>query len=124
MLNSSRGFSFCYKERLHLDRDFRYVIRKGRKFPAGFLTIIVFNRKDGNNIRRLGLVTSAKVGTAVQRNKAKRRLREIFRTYKHKLTPGLDIIFLLKPEIKSTGYGKIKQTVLDSLKNAGFYSEP
>jgi len=123
MLNSSRGFSFCYKERLHLDRDFRNVIRKGRKFPAGFLTIIVFNRKDGNNIRRLGLVTSAKVGTAVQRNKAKRRLREIFRTNKHKLTPGLDIIFILKPEIKLTGYSTIEQTVLNCLKNAGFYSE-
>lgn len=123
MLKSSSGFSFCYRERLHLDRDFRNVMRKGRKISAGFLTVIVFNRKDGNNIRRLGLITSAKVGIAAERNKAKRRLREIFRTNKHKLTPGLDIIFILKPEIKSTGYGKIKQTVLDSLKNAGFYSE-
>lgn len=123
MLNSSSGFSFCYQERLHLNRDFRNVIRYGRKIPTKFSTIIVLNRKDDNTIRRLGLVTSGKVGTAAERNRAKRRLREIFRTNKHKLTPGLDIVFILKPEIKLTGYSTIEQTVLNCLKNAGFYSE-
>jgi len=123
MLNSSSGFSFCYQERLHHNRDFRNAIRYGRKIPTRFATIIVLNRKDDNTIRRLGLVTSGKVGTAAERNRAKRRLREIFRTNKHKLTPGLDIIFILKPEIKLTGYSTIEQTVLNCLKNAGFYSE-
>ena len=123
MLNSSSGFSFCYQERLHLNRDFRNVIRYGRKIPTKFSTIIVLNRKDNSAIRRLGLVTSGKVGTAAERNRAKRRLREIFRTNKHKLTPGLDIVFILKPEIKLTGYSTIEQIVLNCLKNAGFYSE-
>ncbi|MDD2523323.1 MAG: ribonuclease P protein component [Endomicrobiia bacterium] len=123
MLNSSSGFSFCYQEKLHLGHDYKKVFKNGKKIITNFVNVFVFDRKDNNEIRRLGLVTSKKVGNAAERNRAKRRLREIFRTNKHKLTPGLDIIFILKPEIKLIGYGKIKQTVLDCLKSAKFYND-
>lgn len=123
MLNSSRGFSFCYYEKLHLERDFKKVLRQGRKITTGSVNVFVLKRRDENELRRLGLVTSRKVGIAAERNRAKRKLRELFRTNKHKLTPGLDIIFVLKPEITSTGYSRIKETVLNGLKNAGFYNE-
>lgn len=123
MLKSSSGFSFCYQEKLHLEHDYKRVVKNGKKIATNFVNIFVFNRRDSNEIRRLGLITSKKVGKAAERNKAKRRLREIFRTNKHKLTPGLDIIFILKPEIKLTGYGKIKATVLDCLKSAKFYND-
>ncbi len=123
MLKSSKGFSFCYLEKLHKNADFNKVLKNGKKLKTAFVNIYVLNRKDNNEIRRLGLITSKKVGNAVCRNKAKRRLREIFRTNKHKLTSGLDIIFILKPQINLTGYGKLKSTVLDCLKNAKFYND-
>ena len=122
MLSSSKGFSFCYLERLHTSADFNKVFKYGKKLKTVFVDICVLKRKDNNEIRRLGLVTSRKVGKAVKRNTAKRRLREIFRTNKHKLTPGLDIIFILKPQITSTGYGKLKTTILDCLESAKFYN--
>ena len=121
MLSSSKGFSFCYIEKLHTSADFNKVLKNGKRLKTVFVDICVFNRKDNNKIRRLGLVTSKKVGNAVCRNRAKRRLREIFRTNKHKLTPGLDIIFILKPQIASIGYSKLKTTVLDCLKSARFF---
>lgn len=123
MLNSSRGFSFCYHEKLHSERDFKRVLKEGKRITTSFVNIFVLNRHDQNEVRRLGLITSRKVGTAVERNRAKRKLRELFRINKHKLTPGLDIIFVLKPEITLTGYSRIKETVLSSLKNAKFYNE-
>ena len=119
---SSKGFSFCYLERLHTSADFNRVLQNGKKLKTVFVNIYVLKRKDNNEIRRLGLITSRKVGKAVLRNTAKRRLREIFRTNKHKLTPGLDIIFILKPQITSTGYSKLKSAVLDCLESAGFYN--
>ena len=122
MLSRSKGFSFCYLERLHTFADFNKVFKYGKKLKTVFVDICVLKRKDNNEIRRLGLVTSRKVGKAVKRNTAKRRLREIFRTNKHKLTPGLDIIFILKPQITSTGYGKLKTTILDCLESAKFYN--
>ena len=83
----------------------------------------MFNRKDNNEIRRFGLVTSKKVGNAVCRNRAKRRLREIFRINKHKLLSSLDIVFVLKPQISSVMYDELMTAVLGSLKNAKFYRD-
>ncbi|MBO7610889.1 MAG: ribonuclease P protein component [Elusimicrobia bacterium] len=123
MLSSSKGFSFCYLERLHTSADFNRVFKNGKKLKTVFVNIYVLKRNDNNEVRRLGLVTSRKVGKAVVRNTAKRRLREIFRTNKHKLTPGLDIIFILKPQITSTGYSNLKNTVLDCLESAKFYND-
>lgn len=123
MLSSSKGFSFCYIEKLHTIADFNKVLKYGKKLKTIFVNIYVFDRKDKNEIRRLGLITSKKVGNAVCRNKAKRRLREIFRINKHKLTSGLDIIFILKPQINSVGYSELKTMVLSCLKNANFYRD-
>ena len=122
MLSSSKGFSFCYIEKLHSSADFNKVLKNGKRLKTVFVSICVLKRKDNNEIRRFGLVTSKKVGNAVCRNRAKRRLREIFRTNKHKLTPGLDVIFILKPQITSTGYSKLKKDILDCLESAGFYN--
>lgn len=123
MLTSSSGFSFCYQEKLHKQSDFNKVLKNGKKITNNFVTIFILKRNDEDTIRRIGLVTSRKVGNATQRNLAKRRLREIFRTNKHKLTPGLDIIFILKPEIKLTGYSTLKKTVLDCLKKVNCYND-
>ena len=99
------------------------MLKYGRKLKNFFVNIYILKRKDNDEIRRLGLVTSKKVGNAVCRNKAKRRLREIFRTNKHKMTKGLDIIFILKPVITTVDYDKLKNSILGCLKNAGFYKD-
>ena len=123
MLISSKGFSFCYVEKLHTTTDFNRVLKYGKKLKTVFVDICVFNRKDNNKIRRLGLITSKKVGNAVCRNRAKRRLREIFRINKHKLLSSLDIVFVLKPKISSVRYIELKTAVLDSLKKMNFYRD-
>jgi ribonuclease P protein component len=46
---------------------------------------------------RLGLAVSRKVGSAVARNRVRRRLRECFRHHKHRLPPGTDLIVIASP---------------------------
>jgi len=41
---------------------------------------------------RAGFVTSKRVGTAVKRNKIRRRLREIFRKHQDEIVPGIWIV--------------------------------
>ena len=123
MFYGSSGFSFSYNERLHKNSDFKRVFEQGVRLSVGFANIFIFDRKDGKPIKRLGLVTSKKIGIAVERNKAKRRIREIFRTDKHKLVDGLDIVFVLKSSIKFQKYGFIEQKILNILKSAGYCKE-
>jgi ribonuclease P protein component len=118
-----KKFSFSYAQRLHLQKDFNKVFKKGLKFDSKALKILAYIN-EGQQIRRLGLVTPKKVGTAVIRNRTKRRLREIFRTNKHSLQPGLDLIFISKQETASLDYGSLKKIILDSLESAGLYRSP
>ena len=46
---------------------------------------------------RLGVGLSKKFGNAVERNRAKRQVREIFRLFKSKIEPGFDLVFLIYP---------------------------
>jgi len=116
-----KRFSFSYNERLHSQKDFNKVLKNGLKLENKAVKVLAY-KKDGD-LRRLGLITSRKVGTAVERNRLKRRLREIFRTNKHLLEPGLDIIFISKPYGASLNYNSLKKAVLDTLKKANLYNE-
>jgi ribonuclease P protein component len=113
-----KKFSFAYFERLHLQKDFNRVFKSGLKLENQNIKILFYERNDGIITRRLGLVTSKKVGTAVVRNKTKRRLREIFRTNKYLLVPCLDLIFISKPETALLDYNSLNESILSLLKSA------
>ena len=79
------------KTRLHLKRDFEHIIQAGAKYQANGLVLWCQNlRKEGPV--RMAVVVSKKLGPAMIRNRTKRILREVFRTYKAHLRPGTDII--------------------------------
>lgn len=64
---------------LRESREFQNVYRNGKRYEGVFITVFVLE----NNIseHRLGVTASRKaLGNAVQRNRAKRLLREAFRS--------------------------------------------
>ncbi|MDR0485712.1 MAG: ribonuclease P protein component [Elusimicrobiota bacterium] len=111
---NARQFSFKYREKLHLQSDFNAVFKKGIKFENRFIKIFAYKRQAGA-LRRMGLVVSRKVGNAPQRNLAKRRLREIFRTNKNAFPAGIDIIFIPNSKTPKVKYKILKQAVLEMM---------
>ena len=63
--------------RLHTRGEFTAIQQHGRRVGGRYLTLL--GRPNTLGYDRLGLVASRRLGGAVVRNRAKRRLREIFR---------------------------------------------
>jgi ribonuclease P protein component len=64
--------------RIRRKSEFQRVFNAGRRAHGRYLTIIAAP-SDGQ-LSRLGIVASRKVGGAVARNRAKRLIRQVFRT--------------------------------------------
>lgn len=69
------------QNRLSRSRDFDVVYRRGRSVSTRFLTLYWFARDGDEAVSpRLGLAVPKAAGSSVDRNRIKRRLREIRQT--------------------------------------------
>jgi ribonuclease P protein component len=58
---------------------------------------------------RVGIVTSRRVGGAVQRNRLRRRLREIFRARRHDLADGVWMVVTAKPGSALATFAELRE---------------
>jgi ribonuclease P protein component len=86
------------RHRLSRSRDFDAVYRHGRSVSTRFLVLYWFAREDGAEAgARFGLAVPKAVGSAVARNKIKRRLREALRTRLPELPQDQDYVLVVRP---------------------------
>jgi len=75
---------------------------------------------DGNLPKsRAGIVVPAKLGTAVERNKIKRRFREVFIALRNRFNRPFDIVFLPNRQTKFLKTENIKVAVNRALQHIG-----
>ena len=85
------------RHRLSRSRDFDAVYRHGRSVSTRFLVLYWFPREEDGEGPRLGLAVPKAVGTAVIRNRMKRRLREVFRARIDELPQDQDYVLVVRP---------------------------
>ena len=88
------SFRFTQKERITHPRDFKRVMRFGRRLSSKNFLLFVQANKGG--FHRLGIVVKKEIGPATVRNRMKRYVREFFRLNKHQMKGSLDMIILAK----------------------------
>lgn len=87
---------FPKSRRLTLDSEFQRVRTEGFSLRGEILTIGFLTNAEAC-AARAGFITSRRVGSAVVRNRTRRRLREIFRKHQHELNPGVWIVTIASP---------------------------
>jgi ribonuclease P protein component len=92
---------FGSDRRLRRRVEFQRVFDTGFRVHGRFLTLVVAPGPASS--ARLGIVASRKLGNSVQRNRAKRLIREIFRQ-NNDPRPGLDVVVIPRRELFDAAY--------------------
>lgn len=79
---------------LNQNRDFRRVYGRGKSNVNPALVSYVIKNRAG--FCRIGITTGKKIGNAVKRNRAKRVIREAFRTLSPRINGCYDIVFVAR----------------------------
>ena len=71
---------------LKQNHEFRRLYSKGRSAVSPYF--VLYCRPNRRSYSRLGITTGVKLGNAVKRNRARRRIRELYRGEEQALLPG------------------------------------
>lgn len=112
-----QNYKFPKKERLHLTKDFKKVYDNAEAYHSSKLVLFVLHTS--NPIIRIGFVAGKKVGNAVQRNRVKRLLREVYRLNKNNLSSGIDLVVVAKKASSEMSFKEVEQELLRLYKKAG-----
>ena len=93
---SQTRHTFTKDVRLRFRPEFLKVQDRGHKISADCMLALALPNGRADGLTRLGLTVSTKVGNAVVRNRIRRRLRELFRTRRHDLPKGLDLVLIAR----------------------------
>ena len=102
---------FRPEERIRRRAEYVAVYDRGRKVGGRLMT--VFLLENGQGRPRLGIAATRKYGSAVQRNRAKRLVREVFR--RHKPALGLDIVVVPRREMLGAAFERVEADYMAAL---------
>jgi ribonuclease P protein component len=93
------------EQRIRDSAEFRCVLRRGRRLDGRLF--VLYMRRSARPTSRLGLAVGRRIGSAVRRNKVKRRLRAAFAQAASATAPA-DFVVVPKPEIVAHAFGEIR----------------
>jgi len=91
-------------ERIRRRADYQQVYAQGTRIHGRYSTLFVLPNNAVHG--RLGIAATRKFGGAVQRNRAKRLIREVFR--RNKIAPGFDVVVIPKRELLGAGLTELE----------------
>jgi ribonuclease P protein component len=104
------------KFRLTSPKDFKRVRRTGKSYAHPLVVLLA--RPNQLTRSRFGVTTSRSVKHAVDRNRAKRLLRETLRRRLTTIRPGWDILLIARPRLALASWQTVQQVIDDLLAQA------
>jgi ribonuclease P protein component len=93
----------------------------GKSYAHPFLVLVVMPNQEETS--RFGITAGRSVGKAVQRNRAKRRLRAALQSYLSLVSPGWDVVLIARRPMLEAAFPKIQAATAMLLQRAGVLDE-
>jgi ribonuclease P protein component len=107
--------------RLTQTTDFKRVRRFGKSYAHPLVVLVVLAIADEQ--KHIGVIAGRSVGNAVQRNRAKRMLREAVRTILPRLNLGWNVVLIARNPILDAKLSEIEDCLIQLFSKANLLSE-
>ncbi len=107
------GERFRPQDRIRKRSEYQTIYDRGERIPSAHFVLFVM--RNGTGRPRLGITVTRRVGGAVQRNRAKRLIREIFRKHKTELM-NVDIVVNGRSGLPAADYRRLEGEFLVRLR--------
>lgn len=104
-------------QRLTSNRSFQETYGQGCREVGRYMVLWV--RSGADAAGRLGVVSSKKVGNAVHRNLARRRLREAFRTQRAQIRTRCDVVIVARRNLLGATQEEVAREMRRLMRRAG-----
>ena len=105
------------QRRLKSSKLMRETFDRGRSF-AGRLMVLWLREGDDASMR-MGVAAGRTIGGAVQRNRAKRRLKEAFRLNRHRLMGKCDVVLMARDKLNAARWDDVQSELIQLAGRAG-----
>ena len=102
---------------LKQNHEFRRLYNRGKSAVSPYF--VVYCRNTGRPVNRLGITAGVKLGNAVKRNRARRRIRELYRTHEAGLALGYDIVVVARARVIYGRYSELEHSFDQQMKKLG-----
>ncbi len=102
--------------RLTHNNEYRLVYKHG-KYEVGRMCVL-YRMPVAKQPTRIGFVTGKKVGCAVERNRARRLMKEVYRLNQHSIREGYHIVIVGRGPLKNATYEKAEKEILYLLRKS------
>ena len=102
---------------LKQNHEFRRLYSKGKSVVSPYF--VIYCRRTGRPVNRLGITTGVKLGNAVKRNRARRRIRALYRTQEQRLAAGYDIVIVARTRVIYGKYCELERSFDQQMKKLG-----
>lgn len=100
--------------RLKKHKEISHVFNQGMIQNSSFIKLFYISNE--LSFSRFAIVINKRYGNAVQRNKAKRAIRELFRLNKKDIPKGWDMVFFLKNEFQNSKFDEKQKCFQEIIK--------
>ena len=98
--------------RIRQGAEIRQILKNGRRITGEYLTLICLTAPEAPGAARAGFLSPRRIGEATERNRARRRLRELYRTHRAAFRAPHQLLFRGRPSTATASFEALRADFL------------